>query len=188
MSRISITPEQALKAYAEADCLHDAAAVDAALDRMAAAIAARLGKADPLVVTVMHGGLVPAGMLLPRLDFPLQTDYLHATRYRGDTRGAALEWRVRPGRGLAGRTVLLIDDIYDEGHTLAAIVTACREAGAADVLSAVLLDKRHDRKADYRPDFIGLEVEDRYVFGMGMDYHEYLRNAPGIYAVRIDNA
>jgi hypoxanthine phosphoribosyltransferase len=170
--------------YAAADCLYDAAAVDAALDRMAREIAAELRHSDPLVITVMQGGLVPAGLLLPRLDFPLQIDYLHATRYQGRTRGGELEWRARPVRPLDGRIVLLIDDIYDEGHTLAAIVRACEEAGARRVYSAVLLDKQHQRKAAYRPDFIGMPVADRYVFGMGMDYREYLRNAPGVFAVR----
>lgn len=179
-----ITPEQALAVYAEADCLHDAAAVHAALDRMAAAIAAELRDSDPLVITVMQGGLVPAGLLLPRLDFPLQVDYLHATRYNGQTRGGEIQWVARPVQPLDGRVVLLVDDIYDEGHTLAAIVRACLAAGARRVYSAVLLDKQHGRKADYRPDFIGLPVADRYVFGMGMDYREYLRNAPGIFAVR----
>ncbi len=181
---MAITAQQALEVFNAAECLHDAAAVDAAVDRMAVAIGRELRDADPLVVTVMHGGLVPAGLLLPRLDFPLQVDYLHATRYRGETRGGELHWQVHPHRPLGGRTVLLIDDIFDEGHTLAAIRRYCVEAGAGRVYGAVLVDKRHDRKADYRPDFIGLEVADRYVFGYGMDYKDYLRNAPGIFAVK----
>lgn len=184
---MSITPEQALAVYARADCLHDAATVLFALDRMSDEITAELGSSDPLVVTVLQGGLVPAGMLLPRLNFPLQMDYLHATRYAGGTRGGEIQWIARPVQSLAGRIVLLVDDIYDEGHTLMAIVRACEAAGARRVYSAVLLDKQHGRKAAYRPDFIGLPVADRYVFGMGMDYREYLRNAPGIYAVRDDD-
>ncbi len=181
---MAITPRQALEVFNAAECLHDAAAIDAAIGRLADAIMRELRDADPLVITVMQGGLVPAGLLLPRLDFPLQIDYLHATRYRGETRGGEIHWLVRPETPLKGRTVLLIDDIFDEGHTLAAIHRYCIESGANRALSAVLADKRHDRKADYRPDFIGLEVEDRYVFGCGMDYKEYLRNVPGIYAVK----
>lgn len=185
---MSITPEQAQAVYAAADQLYDAAAVDAALARMAEEIGQVLGGSDPLVLAVMQGGLVPAGLLLPRLGFPLQLDYIHATRYTGETRGGTLEWIVRPRRPLAGRTLLLIDDIHDEGHTLAEIVADCRAAGAARVYSAVLVNKRHERKAAYRADFVGLEVEDRYVFGYGMDYKEYLRNVPGIYAVRDGHA
>lgn len=178
------TPERALAVHAAADRVYDVDEILRALDRMADAIAAALRDSNPLVITVMQGGLVPAGLLLPRLDFPLQTDYLHATRYDGRTRGGEIRWIAQPVHPLAGRTVLLIDDIYDEGHTLAAIVRACEQQGARRVYSAVLLDKKHDRKADYRPDFIGLPVVDRYVYGMGMDYKEYLRNAPGIFAVR----
>lgn len=181
---MAITAEQALEVYRAAECLHDATAVDAGVDRLAAAITAELHGANPLVIAVLHGGLIPTGLLLPRLDFPLQVDYLHATRYRGETRGGELHWRAHPHVALEGRTVLLVDDIYDEGHTLAAIHHYCVEAGAARVYGAVLVDKRHDRKADYRPEFTGLEVPDRYVFGYGMDYKDYLRNAPGIFAVK----
>ncbi len=181
---MAITAEQALAVYRAAECLHDAAAVDAAVDRLAAAISDALRDANPLVIAVLHGGLIPAGLLLPRLDFPLQVDYLHATRYRGETRGGELHWRAHPHVTLEGRTVLLVDDIYDEGHTLAAIHRYCVDAGAVRVWGAVLVDKRHDRKADYRPEFTGLEVPDRYVFGYGMDYKDYLRNAPGIFAVK----
>lgn len=185
---MSITPQQAMAVYAAADRLHDAAAVERALDRMAAEITDRLRDADPLVLTIMQGGVVSAGMLLPRLGFPLRVDYIHATRYTGETRGGELHWIVKPSCSLLDRTVLLIDDIHDEGHTLAAIVQDCRVSGARSVYSAVLVNKRHDRKADYRADFVGLEVEDRYVFGYGMDYKEYLRNARGIYAVKDEHA
>lgn len=185
---MSITPQQAMAVYDTAECLYDRAEVEAALNRLALDISYVLAEANPLVITVMQGGLITAGMLLPRLAFPLQVDYLHATRYRGKTSGAELHWIVRPTHTLTDRIVLLVDDIHDEGHTLEAIVAACREAGARRVYSAVLVNKRHDRKAAYRADFVGLEVEDRYVFGYGMDYKEYLRNAPGIYAVRDDHA
>ena len=185
---MSISPERAREVLANADRLYDQPALDAAFDRMAEEITRELADRDPLVITIMHGGLLPAGMLLPRLQFPLQTDYLHATRYDGKTRGGALRWVAKPSRSVQGRAVLLIDDIYDEGHTLAAIVDECLADGAERVYSAVLLDKQHERKADYRPDFIGLPVVDRYVFGMGMDYCEYLRNLPAIYAVRDEDA
>jgi len=137
-----------------------------------------------LLLCVMTGGLVTASELFIRLDFPLQLDYLHATRYQGGTRGSELQWITRPSQDLEGRTVLVVDDILDEGLTLAAILDYCREQGAAAVYSMVLVEKQHDRKAsDLKADFVGLPVEDRYVFGYGMDYHGYLRNVRGIYAV-----
>jgi hypoxanthine phosphoribosyltransferase len=179
------TPEEVRQVLAQADLLHPAEAVEAALDRTAGAIAERLAEANPLILGVMVGGIVPLGCLLPRLGFPLEVDYLHATRYRGGVRGGTLEWRARPETPLTGRVVLVVDDILDEGVTLSAILDECRAAGAREVLSAVLVHKRHTRKPGIqRADFSALEVPDRYVFGYGMDYRGYLRNARGVYAVR----
>ena len=125
-----------------------------------------------------------SGKLLTRLAFPLQIDYLHATRYRNNTQGSELEWHRLPALSLHGRDVLILDDILDEGATLAAVVAHCRAQGAARVLTAVLVDKHHERKVPgIRADFVGLRVEDRYLYGYGMDYRGYLRNAAGIYAV-----
>lgn len=169
---------------AQADCLVTQEEVDAALDAMAVRMKEVLGDKLPLCFCVMNGGLITTGHLLTRLGFPLEIDYLHATRYRGETSGGDLFWRVSPERPMKGRHVVVIDDILDEGTTLAAILKYCREAGAASVSSAVLVDKLHDRKAvpGLKADFCGLEVEDRYVFGFGMDYKGYWRNAPGIFA------
>lgn len=179
-----ITPEQALAVYRNADCLYSESEVEAALDSLAVAISARLSGTNPLVLCVLTGGMVPMGMLLPRLDFPLHIDYVHATRYSGATSGGAVRWIARPTTPVQGRVVLLIDDILDEGMTLDAIREDCLAAGAASVNIAVLVNKRHKRKNGVEADFVGLDVEDRYVFGYGMDYHDYLRNANGIFAVK----
>ena len=159
--------------------------VEQALDHMAHSIASTLRETNPVILAVMIGGLIPAGKLLTRLSFPLELDYVHVTRYRGDTTGGALQWRVRPTISIRNRVVLLIDDILDEGITLAAIIELCRQQGAQAVYSAVLVEKQHDRKPVLQhADFSGLQVEDRYVFGCGMDYKGYLRNVPGIHAVK----
>lgn len=177
-------PEDAARVLRESDCIYDASAVKDALDRLADSITDAYAGLNPLLLVVMTGGFVFAGQLLTRLNFPLQVDYLHATRYRSGTRGHEVEWRVMPKIPLAGRHLLVIDDILDEGHTLHAVLASCRDEGAASVKTAVLVEKLHERKyQDIKADFCGLEVEDRYVFGYGLDYHEYLRNAPGIYAV-----
>lgn len=183
---MAVDLQEIIRTREEADCLADADAVEAALGRMAADISARLRDSNPLVYTVMNGGLILAGQLIPRLDFPLETAYLHATRYGLATRGTLLDWRVRPTQDLRNRSVLVLDDILDEGHTLAAIIEHLREEGAREVLSAVLVHKLHERKAypGMRADFTGLDIADRFLFGCGMDYKGYWRNAPGIYAVK----
>ncbi|RMH20233.1 MAG: hypoxanthine-guanine phosphoribosyltransferase [Gammaproteobacteria bacterium] len=158
--------------------------VEHALDRMAKQMNDRLQDSLPLFLCVLNGAVIPMGRLLCRLDFPLETDYIHATRYRGETEGAELHWKAYPSTSLKDRTVVLVDDIFDEGLTLKALVEHCYKEGAEQVLTAVLVNKLHDRKAELQMDFVGLEAEDRYLFGCGMDYREYWRNAPGIYAIR----
>jgi len=167
-----------------ADLIFDRDAVCKAYDRMAAQITETLAGTNPVMLCVMSGGLVPAGELFTRLDFPLELDYIHATRYRGTQGGPELNWIAHPSLSLQGRSVLVVDDILDEGVTLAAILDFCGDQGAEDVHSAVLVEKLHDRKTPgLKADFIGLTVEDRYVFGCGMDYHGYWRNLAGIYAL-----
>ncbi len=168
----------------ESDVVWTDAEVSTALDRMAAEIGAAVGARNPVVICVMLGGLIPAARLLERFDFPLELDYLHATRYRGGTQGHDLDWKARPATPLAGREVLIIDDILDEGVTLAGVVEYCKEQGASRVLTAVLVDKQHGRKKAFsRADFTGLEVDDRYVFGCGMDYKGSFRNLRSIHAL-----
>ena len=170
----------------EADCLVDAGTISAALQRLATEISARLAERNPLIFVVMNGGLVFAGRLLPLLDFPLEVGYLHATRYGHALSGRQIDWRVHPTLDPRGRNVLVLDDILDEGHTLVAIVEALKSQGAHEVLTAVLVDKQHARKAvpGLRADFTGLQVADRFLFGCGMDYKGYWRNLPGIHALK----
>src|SRR5262245_30821529 len=137
---------------------------------MAVAVTSQLATTNPIVLAVMIGGLIPAGGLLSRLGFPLEVDYVHATRYRGSIEGRDVEWRARPHAAIKDRVVLIVDDIFDEGITLSAVSQYCREQGAAQVLTSVLVEKQHDRKRRLPgADFTGLRVEDRYVFGSGMD-------------------
>ncbi|OQW98354.1 MAG: hypoxanthine-guanine phosphoribosyltransferase [Thiothrix lacustris] len=186
MDEHMITSEEAMQVMAEADLLHSAQEVATMLDRMAVEITAKLGDKSPLVLCVMTGGVIVTGHLLTRLNFPLEQDYLHATRYRGATSGSkTITWLHKPEAALVGRHVLLVDDILDEGYTLREVARWCREQGAASVHIAVLADKQHDRRVEgIWCDFSAIELVDRYVFGFGMDYKEYWRNANGIYAVK----
>lgn len=178
-------PGKIQKIYENSTCLFTTKEVEAALDKMAIKIHQTLQDKNPVILCVMIGGLVPLGNLLPRLDFPLEVDYVHATRYCGEISGGELHWKVKPSLSLSGRTVLIVDDILDGGVTLAAIVAEVKLMGAAEVYTAVLVDKHHKRLENglKHADFVGLEVDDHYIFGYGMDYNEYLRNAPGIFVV-----
>lgn len=177
------------QALQQSDLIHDRTAIDAAIARMAAQIARDCAGQRLLLLTIMHGGMFFASELALALGrdatLGVDFDYLHASRYRGNTSGGALEWKHRPATALQGRHVLLADDILDEGHTLTAVRAWCREQGAASVRVAVLAVKRHDRCVPgMAADYVGVDVPDRYVYGFGMDYHEQGRNLPAIYALR----
>jgi len=179
-----MTPEQVVGVMKRSRCLYTQEQVELAIDSLAACIELELSERNPIILCVMTGGMVLAGKLLTRLNFPLNVDYIHATRYQGATQGAKLNWKAHPTLSLQDRTVVVVDDILDEGATLAQILEYCREQEAAAVYSSVLVDKQHERKfPNIKADYVGLEVEDYYVFGYGMDYHNYLRNAPGIFAI-----
>ncbi len=168
--------ERAERLYAEDE-------VEAAIARMAAAIRRDLAEVNPVVLCVLNGAIVVTGKLLPRLPFLLELDSVHVTRYRGEIRGSELHWLHEPGVELSGRHVLLVDDVLDEGVTLAAIRDYCLARGAREVRIAVLVDKRVPVAKPCRADYVGLVCDDRYIFGYGMDYRGYWRNLPGIYAL-----
>ncbi len=173
----------------QAECLFTATEVEQALDAMAIEISHQLKEVCPVIICVMNGGLIATGKLLTRLDFLLHVDYLHATRYRDEITGTDILWKAEPVTDLKGRVVLIVDDILDEGLTLETIVEYCECRGAKKVMSAVLVDKKHNRKqTGIHADFVGLEAGDHYLFGYGMDYKGYLRNASGIYAVKGEHA
>jgi len=172
-----------------ADVIHDAEAVSDAIARMGREISAVLAERDPLILAVLLGGLVPTARLLAHLRFPYQLDYLQATRYHGGTAAGALRWHVKPRASVRERTVLVIDDILDEGETLRAIQDHLEAEGAAQVYTAVLSVKDHSRRRDdVQLDFHGVVVPDRYVFGCGMDYMEYHRGLPEILALPRDES
>jgi len=181
---------QAKQILENAELIYSAEKIQQAIGQLAQCINNKLtGLEHPVVaLPVMNGGLILSGQLITRLSFPVEIDYCHATRYRNETTGSKLHWKVKPQNSLKGRTILVIDDIFDEGHTLKSVVDFCEFNGAAQVYSVVLIEKNHPRaKAAYKCDFIGMGVEDKYVFGFGMDYKGYHRNLNAIYAVQ-DNS
>ncbi len=165
-----------------AQLLHSEAEVEAAIGVMAEKINASLASLNPIILCVMNGGIVTAGKLMTKLNFPLTLDAINVSRYGNETSGSTINWLQKPGSDLKNRTILIIDDILDEGLTLEAIYQYCQEQGANQVYSAVLIDKQINKAKPVQADFIGLSVADHYLYGYGMDYKGYLRNAAGIYA------
>lgn len=178
-----MTAIEARRILESAQVLVSAEAVAAALARVAEDISARLAESYPLVLSVMGGAVVFTGNLLPLLRFPLDFDYLHVTRYGDALSGGELHWIAAPRESIAGRTVLVLDDILDEGITLAAIRQRMLDNGAAACLTAVFADKEIGRSKPIAADFVGVRVPNRYVFGFGMDVSGAWRNLPAIYAL-----
>ena len=175
--------EEALEVFKNSEEIVSANAVNASIDRMAGEIRDAIGDTFPLLLSVMGGAAVFTGMLLPKLDFPLEFDYIHLTRYRNATQGGEMQWRVAPAEAVKDRVVLVLDDILDEGETMAAIRDRIVSMGATRFLSAVLCEKKIAAAKPLKPDFCGFEVPDRYVFGCGMDAKGYWRNLPTIRAL-----
>lgn len=171
--------------YSKSTLMYSSQDIQNSLDRMAREIEAKMSDTNPVVICVMTGGLITTGHLMTRLNFHLQMDYVHATRYQGEMEGGQLEWIARPRTNLEGRTVLIVDDILDAGITLAEIKKAFLEQGAKEVYTAVMIDKIRERPVEglQKADFVGLTIEDHFIFGFGLDYKGYLRNTSGIYQV-----
>lgn len=176
--------KEARDILAGAELIYSEETVAAAVSRVAAEITARLGDSNPLLLCVMSGGVPFAGQLMTQLQFPLDFDYMHVTRYGQETSGGALSWRSAPWTPVKGRTVLILDDILDEGLTLAAIVERMKELGATACYTAVATDKLNGKQKPIKADFVALTVPDRFVFGYGMDVRGKWRNLPAIYAMK----
>jgi len=179
-----MTPGEAWKILESADLLCDEAEVKAAILRVGGEITKVLKDSYPLVLAVMGGSIFFSGHLLPVLRFPLEFDYIHVSRYGKGTSGGAIVWTAEPHENVRGRNVLVLDDILDGGDTLAAIRARVLALGATSFYSAVLTDKDIGRRKPIVPDFVGLTLPNRYVFGCGMDVSGAWRNLPAIYAVK----
>jgi hypoxanthine phosphoribosyltransferase len=167
------------------DPVASAGQIEAAVQRLAGEITQRLAGVYPLVLAVMGGAVVFAGQILPRLRFPLDFDYIHASRYGAATRGAQIEWRVTPPPAtVRGRDVLVLDDILDGGVTMAAIRARLLELGAKSFQCAVLVEKKLNIEKPIKADFVGLQIADRFVFGCGLDAKGFWRNLPEIRAMK----
>ncbi|MFT6386955.1 MAG: hypoxanthine phosphoribosyltransferase [Cellvibrionaceae bacterium] len=168
--------------------LYNVSEIDLSLDAIAQQLNQRFHNKSVTVITILQGGMVTTAHLLLKLNFLIELDSIHATRYRNQTEGYELEWKQYPAIDLKGKNILIVDDIFDEGVTLSEVKKYCLSRGAQEVAMAVLLEKQHSRKLTTEtPDYVALKVPDVYVFGFGLDYHGRYRNASGIYALDSTN-
>ena len=181
---MTLSSQQARDILQQAELLYTAEEVQAAVAGVALKINSTLGDSHLLVLSVMGGAVVFTGQLLPLLDFPLDFDYVHVSRYGSGKEGGQLHWRVEPRENVAGRVVLVVDDILDEGETMAAVRQRVMDMGATRFYCAVFADKLNGKDKPIHADFIGLEVPDRFIFGFGMDMQGAWRNLPAIYAIK----
>ncbi len=159
--------------------------VEVKINILASQLNLELKDKKPILICVMVGGLITSGRLLPKLDFPLEVDYAHASRYGTESEGKRINWFAKPSLNLDNRCVVLIDDVLDGGLTLAGIKDFCLKQGASEVLTAVLIDKPSGRQLGgvTSPDFKAITTGNHWLIGFGLDYKGYLRNLPGIYAM-----
>jgi hypoxanthine phosphoribosyltransferase len=177
---MTINPLQYL---AQAELIHTEQAVNQAISDIAKQLNRDYATESPIVLCIMGGAVFFTGQLLPKLQFPLELDYVQASRYHNGIEGKTLKWVVRPKENINNRNVLILDDILDEGVTLHAIVEQCRLLGASEIKTAVLIEKNLDESKPIQADYVGLAVPNRYVFGCGMDVYGWWRNMPAIYAL-----
>lgn len=177
--------EEIKQVQAQATCLYDHHTIEQGIQKLASLLNNDLKNLDPIVICIMNGGLPFSASLTQHLNFPLQMDYLHVSRYQGELAGANLVWYAKPQSKLLNRTVVLLDDILDIGISLESAKTFCYEQGAKQVISAVLVKKKlADNVQVGTVDYFVFECPDVYVFGYGMDYKNYLRNLNGIYILK----
>ncbi len=178
-----MTKVNPLQYLQQAELIYSEQTVNLAISTIASQLNQDYADSYPVVLCVMGGAVVFTGQLLPKLTFPLEFDYVQATRYHGTTEGRHLEWKIKSKKLIRKRKVLILDDILDEGITLKTIVDECKRLGADEVKIAVLVEKQLDKIKPIAPDYVGFAVPNRYVFGCGMDIYGWWRNLPAVYAL-----
>lgn len=154
------------------------------VERVAASLRARYADAEPLMICVLKGATMFFADLLRSLDFPVQIDFVRASSYGdGMTSSGTLTFTAEPGTEIAGRNVIVVEDIIDTGRTVAALREYFAARHAASVEVAALLYKPEAHCAGETPEYVAFEIANRFVVGYGLDYAERGRNLPGIYVL-----
>ncbi len=157
-----------------------------AVDGLAAEISQREAGRQLTVIAVMTGSIVFLADLVRKLDLPLRVGVIQARSYQGTSRGK-LSVNVDMLPEITGRDVLLIDDIFDTGHTLREVIALLTEHLPRSIRSAVLVLKRGKQEVEFRPEYVGFEIPDVFVVGYGLDYNDAYRNLPYLAALEPDD-
>jgi hypoxanthine phosphoribosyltransferase len=150
----------------------------AGVDRVAAEITAKYGQEPITVVAVMTGSLVMLADLIRRLTMPVRVSLIRASSYRGGMKSGELTIKEDLMLDVTDRDVLIVDDIFDTGKTLTAVVQSVQSMNPRSVATAVLLYKQGCQLVDMKPDFAAFHIPDEFVVGYGLDYQDLYRNLP----------
>jgi hypoxanthine phosphoribosyltransferase len=165
--------------------LFDEPAIHRRLDEIAAQISNDYRERELTVIAVLHGSLMFVADLLRRIPLPLKLDCLSVASYHGKAQSNGdVVFRQITVPDVAGRDVLILDDILDSGHTLAAIREMLETAKPQSIRVCVLLSKKKQRAREVDTDYVGFEIEDEFVVGYGLDFREHYRNLPYIGVLR----
>lgn len=165
--------------------LYDEATIHRRLDELAARITSDYRERELTIVAILNGSVILMADLLRRIPLPLKLDCLSVASYHGGTKSVGeLMFRQVPLPDIAGRHVLILDDILDSGVTLATVREKLEDAGPLSIRTCVLLEKKRTRVRAVEPDYVGFEIADEFVVGYGLDYMERYRNLPCIGVLR----
>ena len=156
--------------------------IQQSIDRLADEIRRREEGRPLTVIAVMTGSIIFLADLIRKLDMPLRVGVIQARSYQGTARGSlAINLDMLPE--ITGREVLVIDDIFDTGHTLLEVISQLIEKRPRSIRSAVLVLKQGKQQVSLRPDYVGFEIPDVFVVGYGLDYNDAYRNLPYLAAL-----
>jgi hypoxanthine phosphoribosyltransferase len=157
--------------------LVSATEIQASVESLAAQIREREGNRPLTVIAIMTGSIVFLADLIRKLEMPLRVGVVQTSSYHGTTRGPlTINAEMMPD--ITGKDVLLVDDIFDTGHTLQEVIARFADFHPRSLRSVVLLLKRGRQDVDFRPDYVGFEIPDEFVVGYGLDYNDAFRNLP----------
>jgi hypoxanthine phosphoribosyltransferase len=165
--------------------LFDEPAIHRRLDDIAVQISNDYRDRELTVIAVLHGSLMFVADLLRRIPLPLKLECLSVASYHGkaQTSGDVLFKQITLP-DVAGRDILILDDILDSGHTLAAVRETLETAKPRSMRVCVLLSKKKQHAREVNADYVGFEIEDEFVVGYGLDFRERYRNLPYIGVLR----